>query len=203
MLFAMIVNGLGTIDTYIQGVCNDINSLLFTLADGFSIGTAAIVGHKLGEKRMDLAVVYAKVSMILSVTCGLIMCLIMILIRKEIIGLYKPDSTYKINTASNIMLIAAASCVFQNIQWVNTGILRSAGDSKFTATTSLISVTTIRPIISFLLIYVFFTHTGSDGVVSKGLGIYGAWIAMLIDQMMRMSLNLMRFHSRKWTRIKV
>ena len=203
MLFAMIVNGLGTIDTYIQGVCNDINSLLFTLADGFSIGTAAIVGHKLGEKRLDLAVVYAKVSMILSVTCGLIMCLIMILIRKDIIGLYKPDSTYKINTASNIMLIAAASCVFQNIQWVNTGILRSAGDSKFTATTSLISVTTIRPIISFLLIYVFFTHTGSDGVVSKGLGIYGAWIAMLIDQMMRMSLNLMRFHSRKWTRIKV
>ena len=35
MLFAIIVNGLGTDDTYIQGVCNDINSLLFTLADGF------------------------------------------------------------------------------------------------------------------------------------------------------------------------
>ena len=54
-----------------------------------------------------------------------------------------------------------------------------------------------------LLIYVFFSHTGADGIVSKGLGIYGAWVAMFIDQGMRMTLNLMRFHSRKWTRIKV
>ena len=32
ILFAIIVNGLGTADTYIQGVTNDINSLLFTLS---------------------------------------------------------------------------------------------------------------------------------------------------------------------------
>lgn len=203
MLFAIIVNGLGTEDTYIQGVTNDINSMLFTLADGFSIGTAAIVGHRLGEKRRDLAVVYAKVAMILSVTCGIIVCLIMIALRKPILTLYKPDSEYKMNTAANCLLIAAAACIFQNIQWVNTGILRSAGDTKFTATTSLISVAIIRPIISYLLIYVLFTHKGADGVVASGLGVYGAWVAQFIDQGIRMTLNLSRFKSRKWTKIKV
>ena len=203
MTFAIIVNGLGTEDTYIQGVTNDINSLLFTLADGFSIGTAAIVGHRLGEKRMDLAIVYAKVAMILSVTCGLIVCTLMILSRKWLIGLYKPDSDYKMNTASICLLIAGAAVVFQNIQWVNTGILRSAGDTKFTATTSLISVAILRPIISYLFIYVFFTHKGADGLISKGLGVYGAWVAQFIDQGIRMTLNLLRFRSRKWTKIKV
>lgn len=203
MLFAIIVNGLGTEDTYIQGVCNDINSLLFTLADGFAIGTAAIVGHRLGERRTDLAIVYAKVAMILSVTCGIIVCLIMIIIRKPIISLYKPDSDYKMNTAANCLLIAAAACIFQNIQWVNTGILRSAGDTKFTARTSLLSVAIIRPIVSFILIYELFRHTDPNGVMVQGLGVYGAWVAQFIDQGIRMTLNIFRFKSRKWTKIRV
>ena len=201
--FSIVVNGLGTTDTYIHGVCNDINSLLFTLADGFSIGTAAIVGMKLGEKRIDLAIIYAKVSMILSVTCGIIMCSIMIVFRKWFVNLYEPDSLYKLNMASNVLLIAAAACVFQNIQWVNTGILRSAGDSKFTATTSLISVAIIRPILAYVLIYLLFSHADETGSIVKGLGVYGAWIAQLFDQMLRMSANVLRFHSRKWTKIKV
>ena len=127
----------------------------------------------------------------------------MILLRKVLIGLYKPDSEYKMNTASNALLIAAASCIFQNIQWVNTGILRSAGDTKFTATTSLISVAILRPLISYVLIYVCFYHYDADGEYVKGLGVYGAWIAQVIDQAIRMTLNLFRFHSRKWTKIKV
>lgn len=203
MLFAIIVNGLGTDDTYIQGVVNDINSLLFTLSDGFSVGIAAIVGHKLGEKRIDLAVVYAKVAMILSVTCGLIMCGVMILLRKQLVGLYRPNTDYKLNTACNCLLIAGASCIFQNIQWVNTGILRSAGDSKFTARTSLLSVTIIRPLVSYVLIYLLFTHKDSQGAIVAGLGVYGAWVAQFIDQGLRMTFNLLRFKSRKWTKIKV
>lgn len=203
IVFAIIVNGLGTADTYVQGVCNDINSLLFTLADGFAIGTSAVVGHRLGEKRVDLAIVYAKVAMILSVTCGIIMCIIMVTLRKQLVMLYKPDSDYKLNTACNALLIAAAACVFQNIQWVNTGILRSAGDSKFTATTSLFSVTIIRPLVSYLFIYVFFSHVDDANNVIQGLGIYGAWIAQLIDQIMRMTCNILRFKSRKWTKINV
>lgn len=203
MLFAIIVNNLGTEDTYIQGVANDINSLLFTLADGFAIGTAAIVGHKLGEKRIDLAIVYAKVAMILSVTCGILICIIMIALRGVLVGLYKPDSPYKFKTTCDVLLIAGAACVFQNIQWVNTGILRTAGDTKFTSTTALLSVTIIRPIVAYLLIYVLFSHIGADGSVVKGLGVYGAWWSQFIDQGIRMTANLFRFKSRKWTKIKV
>lgn len=203
ILFAIIVNGLGTTDTYIMGVSNDINSLLFTLSDGFAIGTAAIVGHKLGEKRIDLAIVYAKVAMILSVTCGLFICSIMIALRRILVGLYKPDSDYKMQTACNLLLIAAAACIFQNIQWVNTAILRSAGDSKFTAITSLISVAIIRPLLSYICVYLIFYHKDENGELLRGLGLYGAWITQFIDQALRMTLNLFRFHSRKWTKIKV
>lgn len=191
ILFAMIVNYLGDDATYVHGICNDMNSLMFTLADGFSIGTAAVVGHRLGEKRKDLAVVYAKVSMMISFLCAIIICLFMVLARKPLISLYSPETEERANTAAIIMIIAAFTTLPQNIQWVITGILRGSGDTKFTATTSLVSVTCVRPLVSYLLCY------------PAGLGVIGAWIGMLIDQSLRLNLNIWRFGKRKWLHIRV
>lgn len=193
IILNIIVNNLGTMDTYVNGICNDINSLLFTLADGFAIGTSAIIGQKLGEKRKDLAIVYAKVAMMISVTCGMILAILIVLFRFQLVGLYKPDNQEKIDKACNILILAAIACIPQNIQWVNIGILRTSGDSKYTAFVSLSSVVIIRPIITYLLVYVLF----------GGLGVTGAWIGQIIDQSIRMILNLTRFHSRKWININV
>lgn len=191
ILFALIVNYLGDDATYVHGVCNDLNSLMFTLADGFSIGTAAIVGHKLGEKRQDLAVVYAKVSMTISLFCAVIICIFMLLSRDLLISMYKPETKERAHMASVIMMIAAFTTFPQNIQWVITGILRGSGDTKFTATTSLISVMVLRPVFSYVLCYPI------------GMGVMGAWIGMLIDQSIRFGFNIWRFAKRKWLTIRV
>ncbi|MCM1556610.1 MAG: MATE family efflux transporter [Anaeroplasma bactoclasticum] len=191
ILFALIVNYLGDDATYVHGICNDLNSLMFTLADGFSIGTAAVVGHRLGEKRKDLAIVYAKVSMTISFFCAILICVFMFSARNLLISMYKPETTERAHMASLIMIIAAFTTLPQNIQWVITGILRGSGDTKFTATTSLISVTCIRPLVSYLLCYPI------------GLGVIGAWIGMLVDQSLRMGLNIWRFNQKKWLQIQV
>ena len=164
---------------------------MFTLADGFSIGTAAVVGHRLGEKRKDLAIVYAKVSMTISLFCAILTCIFMFSARDLLISMYKPETTERANMASTIMIIAAFTTLPQNIQWVITGILRGSGDTKFTATTSLVSVTCIRPLVSYLLCYPI------------GLGVMGAWIGMLVDQSLRMGLNIWRFSQKKWLQIQV
>lgn len=191
ILFAIIVNKMGTDQTYVHGICNDINSLLFTLSDGFAIGTSAIVGHRLGEKRKDLAVVYAKVSIMLSVFCGILICGLMLLVRGNIIMLYKPERQELFDMASNVLIIGAMIMIPQNIQWVITGVLRGSGDTKFTAANSLISVTFVRPIISYLLCY----HTP--------LGLYGAWLGMFADQFLRCVANIWRFKSRIWLNKRV
>ena len=191
ILFALIVNYLGTQATYVHGVCNDINVLAFTLADGFAIGTSAIVGHKLGEERKDLAIVYSKVSMMLSVFFAILISVFLVVFREPLILLYKPETTDLLNQAKYILLIAAVTTLPQTIQWVLTGILRGAGDTKFTATTSLISVTILRPTVSFVLCYL------------TPLGIIGAWIGMFIDQMIRLTLNIGRFKSRVWMETRV
>lgn len=191
IIFALIVNYLGDDATYVHGVCQDINSLMFTLADGFSIGTAAIVGHRLGEKRKDLALVYAKVSMMISFACAILVSVFVVSCRELLIGLYKPETTERFESAKLILLIASVMMLPQNTSWVMTGILRGSGDTKFTALVSLICIVFVRPISALVLCY------------PLGLGVIGAWIGMIFDQIVRLVLNSRRFRQKKWLQIKV
>lgn len=191
IIFAVIVNYLGDDATYVHGICQDINSLLFTLADGFAIGTAAIVGHRLGEKRKDLAVVYAKVSMIISFCCAIMLSLFVVIARGFLVGLYAPETVYREDSAKLILLIAAIMMMPQNISWVMTGILRGSGDTKYTALVSLICIVFVRPLASLILCY------------PLSLGVVGAWIGMIFDQVVRLTLNTIRFKQQKWLQIKV
>ena len=191
IIFALIVNYLGDDATYVHGVCQDINSLMFTLADGFSIGTAAIVGHRLGEKRKDLALVYAKVSMIISFACAILVSIFVVTCRGMLIDLYKPETVYREDSAKLILMIAAIMMLPQNTSWVMTGILWGSGDTKFTAIVSLICVVLVRPISALVLCY------------PLGLGVLGAWIGMIFDQVVRLTLNTRRFRQKKWLQIKV
>jgi Na+-driven multidrug efflux pump len=164
---------------------------MFTLADGFSIGTAAIVGHRLGEKRKDLALVYAKVSMMISFACAVLVSVFVVCCRELLIGLYKPETTERFDSAMLILLIASVMMLPQNTSWVMTGILRGSGDTKFTALVSLVCIVFVRPISAVVLCY------------PLGLGVIGAWIGMIFDQVVRLVLNTYRFKQEKWLQIKV
>ena len=71
------------------------------------------------------------------------------------------------------------------------GCLRGAGDTKFTALVSFISVTFIRPGASWLLCY------------PVGLGLMGAWLGTALDQLVRFLLTFVRFRKGNWTKLKL
>lgn len=71
------------------------------------------------------------------------------------------------------------------------GSLRGAGDVRYTAFTSAISVAVVRPIISYIAAY------------AMGLGITGIWIGVFGDQFIRLILTGMRFRSGKWMTKKI
>ena len=56
---------------------------------------------------------------------------------------------------------------------IHAGMLRGMGRTGFVATYSLISIAVIRPILTYILIR------------PLGLGLYGAWIALVLDQLSR------------------
>ena len=95
------------------------------------------------------------------------------------------------SSTSEMMLFAAFVIFPQSLQWVTTGILRGAGDTKYTARSSLISVMVIRPALSYTICYLL------------GFGLIGSWIGMFIDQIIRFLLNNIRFVNLKWIKIQI
>ena len=90
-----------------------------------------------------------------------------------------------------IMRMVALIVVMQVAQVISSGCLRGAGDTRYVAVVSLVSVACIRPLSGYL-----FTYTA-------GLGLFGAWLGLVLDQFMRLFLTTLRVRSGKWLNIRI
>ena len=88
-------------------------------------------------------------------------------------------------------MIVAFTQPFQTSQFIVAGGLRGAGDTKATAIVTFITVLLVRPGFAIFAIHVL------------DWGLYGAWIAMALDQILRTTLIFARYSSGKWKQIKV
>lgn len=187
---ARIVAELGTMAFATYQVGMQVINLSFTFGDGLAVAGSALVGQQLGKKRPDMAVVYASVLQRLSFVISSFLFVLFITCRYQIFMLFD-RSPEVIANGSIIMIIIAFTTHIQTSQVVITGCLRGAGDTKFVAKTSMISTAIIRPLTTYVLCF------------PMGFEVFGSWYALFIDQSLRLSMNFIRFVSRKWQNIKI
>ena len=84
------------------------------------------------------------------------------------------------------MSFVAFTQPFQTMQFIQAGALRGAGDTRSTAIVTLITVIFVRAALGLLFVNVF--HWG----------LIGAWVALVLDQLVRTVLIFIRYVSRKW-----
>lgn len=182
---AIIVNNLGTVAVAINAIVNSVISLAFNITDGLSTGCAAIVGRCLGRKRVDEAFAQGRISQIISISICVVMTIIVMVFRYPLAQLFS-DNPDIIAKAVPLLLFSGFVMFPQSIQWVTNGVLRGAGDTKFTARVALVSILFIRPIASYIFCY------------PLGLGVAGALIGLCFQQIVRMIMNIIRFENLKW-----
>ena len=187
---ARIVNDLGTYYVAVNTITQSVISLSFNIADGFAIGVSSLVGQSLGEKKQEVAFAYGRLSQILGIGISVVMLVATIVLRTPLAKAFS-DEADVIRAATKLLLFGSIVIIPQSIQWITTGILRGSGDTKYTARTSMISIMIIRPGLSYLFCY------------PLGLGLYGAWLGMILDQTIRFCFNNYRFVNLRWARIEV
>lgn len=190
LMYAKAVAGLGTIEFATHNIAMQVMSITFSVGDGLSIACTALVGHSLGAQRPYLAILYGRVSQRIGLMISLVLAAMIIVFRAPIMGLFSIDPLV-LGLGENILIILAICVVFQISQVITIGSLRGAGDVKFVAMLSMFSVTFMRPILTFLLAYTF------------GLGLYGAWFSVILDQGVRFVVGRYRFQKAQWTKIVV
>lgn len=190
LLFSMTVAHLGTTQMAAHQIGMNLMSMSFSFGDGLSVASVTLIGQSLGRKRPDMAKIYGNVCQKIGLMCACLAAVVYFLFGKQIFALFSQDEVI-LNYGEQIMRILSVILFFQIEQVVLFGCLRGAGDTKFTALVSLISVTFIRPGMSWLLCYPI------------GIGLIGAWLGTFCDQVLRFVLTFIRFRKGQWTKIRL
>ncbi len=189
-MYSRIVAGLGTVAFAAHQICMNIANVSLLSFDGLGNAAAALVGQDLGAGKPDRAHTAAETCTRLALINAAALLAVFTLLRGPIIGIFSRDPAV-VAPATNILLFLAASSFGDALCVVHAGALRGAGDTKFVAFASLLSVTLVRPFLSWVLCY------------PAGFGIYGPWIGFFLDLWTRGILNTRRFLAGKWKTIKL
>ncbi len=189
-LYAWMIAQLGTAAFATHQIGMQIWGLSFAVGEGFSIAASALMGRNLGAGRPDLSKLYTSVIQRLAIIASTVVALIFFFLRHTLIELFTTDPAI-IEAGSILMIIMACTTHVQTSQVIISGSLRGAGDTRFTAIVSFISVAVVRPILTWLFCF------------PLGLGLFGAWFTIGIDQGMRFVVNFIRFLGGKWSKISL
>lgn len=190
IIFARTVATLGETLLATHQICMNIQSLSFMNGQAFAVSATSLVGQSLGKRRPDMAEHYGLRCRRLGLAVSLLLGVLFAIFGKSIVGLYNDDPEV-LRYGGTLMYFIALLQPIQTPQFVLAGALRGAGDTRVVALITLLTVLVLRTSLAYLFINVL------------SLGIYGAWIAIGVDQTVRSLLVTWRYYSGKWKHVKV
>ena len=191
LLVAGMVSTYGLAAITANAIGGNIGSL--TNVPGTAIGLAmvTVVGQCMGAKDYRQARSYTFKLMGLSyLSMGVLNALLMALVV-PIVGLYQVPAETGDLAIKILLFCCSCTIVFWPLSFTLPNALRAAGDARFTMTASMISMWTCRVGLSYVLGTVF------------GMGVFGVWVAMVADWIVRDLLFTVRFLRGRWQKKRV
>jgi putative MATE family efflux protein len=190
LIYTKTITTLGTEIFAAHQIVLTILNISFVNGQAFGIAATSLTGQALGRKMPEDAVASAaacrRMGSIISTTMGVLM----FLFRRELMGLFT-DNKAIIELGATVIILASLVQPFQASFQIYAGALRGAGDSLYPALSLGIGILFIRPLLAFTFVHVLFW------------GLFGAWIALFLDQTIRFFLIRLRFKKGKWLGMKV
>lgn len=187
---ALTAARLGTDYFAVHNVGMNLLSLSFSLGDGMSVAVITLTGNNLGAGRKDEAIKYGKACQQIGLLMGIMISIIFMVFGRAIFSLFFTDTSI-IEKSDIIIRYIGFIVIFQILQVIYGGSLRSAGDVRYTLFVAIISVTIVRSVATLVMVNLL------------KLGLDGIWIAILTDQASRFIGLRYRFKQGKWVDLKI
>ncbi|NLV88111.1 MAG: MATE family efflux transporter [Tissierellia bacterium] len=190
LTFTRIVASLGTVAYATHQICINILNLSFTPGQAFGISASTLTGRSLGAEEPEKAELYIKTCGKIGAVIAALMGIIFFFFGGFLANLYTSNQEVVAEAAKVLKLVAFLQ-PFQCSQLIIAGGLRGAGDTVWTLVSTFIGILVIRVILAYTF------------VMKMGMGLSGAWLAVLIDQSIRWVLNVIRLRTGKWKYITI
>ncbi len=189
-VYTSIIIGFGTAALAAHQVGLRIESLSFMPGLGFAVAATALVGQNLGAEKPEKAY---SLGWETSKLCAWLMSLVgvvLFLFPETFLHIFTRDEEVVELGVIYLRLVAISQPALA-LTFVLAGGLNGAGDTRWVMYTTVLGLWFFRLPLAYLL-----------GMV-LGLGVLGAWVAMIIDILARSLALAYRFRSKKWMAIEV
>lgn len=190
LLYTIMVTSLGPVYLAAHQILMTLCDIFYSLSMGLGTASASITSRLLGEEKKNLAYYYGLVERNSGLILGSLGLALYYFLKKPIFGLFTQDPQV-LETGILLMPLVALVNIPQSLNLTMAGVLKGAGDVKFVALYSLIIIAFLRPLITYILIFIL------------DMGLMGAWLSLCMDQSLRALCANLRFKSRKWQKIKI
>ncbi|TDP94699.1 putative MATE family efflux protein [Halanaerobium saccharolyticum] len=185
LLFVRVIASLGTTSFAAHQISLNAESISYMPGFGIAVAATTIVGQNLGAKNPTGAEkgtfeAWKIGSMIMG-----FMAVVFFILPEQLIRLYTADPEIISKAALNLRIIALAQ-IPMGTHFIFSGALRGAGDTKAVFYSTAISTWIFRLFLGYVLVH------------PLGLGLLGAWTAMVIDWTIRGSYVFYRFKKGNW-----
>jgi len=190
VLFARIIASLGTIAYAAHQITVNAESLGYTPAQALGAASTTIMGQNLGAGQPLMAERGARETARMAAIFMATVMVIVVVFAVPILRMYTSEDQV-VEMGTFIMRLYAFALPAMGVYFVVVGGLRGAGDTRFPLLISIIGIWCVRLVLGNLL------------ALRLGLGLNGAWIAMVCDQWVRALVGYYRFNSGAWKRARV
>lgn len=190
VLVLSLVSTFGTYAIAANAVCNVLASFQILPGMALSLAVTTVISRCVGAKDYEQVSYYTKKLLAISYISMFVTTIVICVALPFIMDVYNlSPETAKV--AEEIMIFHSVSCV---LIWTPAftlpSILRAAGDAK---TCMLISIPCM---------WIF--RIGFSYILGKyfGMGVFGVWVAMVIDWVVRVIFFVLRYCRGKWKTIR-
>ncbi|WP_374711775.1 MATE family efflux transporter [Symbiobacterium terraclitae] len=190
VVYAIIINRLGTVAIATQQIAYVCEDLIWLVAFGMGSSCATLVGQSLGARQPERA----RLAILEGLRLGGLFTLAVAATFMLAPGLYMrffTNDAAVIDLGIMALRVAALADIPMGLTLVLNGALQGAGDTRVPALITLLGSWGVRLSLAFVMIDFF------------GWGLLGAWIAAGIDWVVRLSLFWLRFIRGRWQELAV
>ena len=190
--FLSLINKLGPIATAAHGVAIRCEAVSFLTVAAFSVPASTLTGQYLGAKRPDLADRSARLCWLLGVVVMTSFGMVLMVAAKPMFSIFLGDRQPEV-TAVGVPVLRVVAFAMPALATIVilSGSLRGAGDTRWPSLIVFFGYVAVRIPLTYWL-------TSPPSAGGMGWGLYGAWVAMLADLIVRGSLIMARFLQGGW-----
>lgn len=188
IILLSLIATFGTASITANAVSNAV--ACFEILPGLALGMGLItvISRCVGAKEYEQARYYTKKLMKIAYITMIILNIIMILLLPVIVKVYGLSYLTSKMTKELLILHGVCACIIWPVSFCLPNTLRAANDAKYTMVVGVLSMWIFRIVCGYIL--------GKY----LGFGVFGVWVAMIIDWIVRSVFFIIRYRGNSWIR---